>query len=73
MNGSWKRFKGHEVGCVALPPDEIIKEVRAIREAYGERFDFDIEAIFRDAKEREGKSDRKVVSLEPRRLTKVTS
>lgn len=53
--------------------DEIIKEVRAIREAYGERFDFDIEAIYRDAKEREGQRDRKVVSLEPRRLTKVTS
>jgi len=55
------------------PQDEIIKEVRAIREAYGERFDFDIDAIFRDAKEREVKSGRKVVSLEPRRLTKVTS
>ena len=56
-----------------MAQDEIIKEVRAIREAYGERFDFDIEAIFRDAKAREAKSDRKVVSLEPRRLTKVTS
>jgi hypothetical protein len=53
--------------------DEIIKEVWAIREAYGERFDLDIEAIFRDAKERQERSDRKVVSLEPRRLTKVTS
>ncbi len=54
------------------PQDEIIEEVRAIREAYGERFDFDIEAIFRDAKEREGKSNHKVVLLEPKRLTKVT-
>jgi hypothetical protein len=53
--------------------DEIIKEVRAIREAYGARFNFDIEAIFRDAKEREARSDRKVVSLEPKRLPKVTS
>jgi len=52
------------------PQDEIIKEVRANREAYGKRFDFDIEAIFRDAKERQERSDRKVVSLEPRRLTK---
>jgi hypothetical protein len=56
-----------------MAQDEIIKEVRAIREAYGERFDFDIEAIFRDAKEREGKSNRKLVQLEPRCLTKVTS
>jgi hypothetical protein len=53
--------------------DEVSKEVRAIREAYGERFDFDIEAIFRDAKQREGKSNRKVVLLEPRPLTKVTT
>jgi hypothetical protein len=56
-----------------MPQDETIREVRAIREAYGERFDFDIEAIFRDAKEREEKSARKVVSLEPRRLPNGTS
>jgi hypothetical protein len=53
--------------------DEIIKEVQAIREACGERFDFDIEALYRDAKARETKSERKVVSLEPRLLPKVTS
>jgi hypothetical protein len=54
-----------------MAQDEIIKEVRAIREAYGERFDFDIEAIYRDAKERQAKSDREVVSLEPKRLPRV--
>ncbi len=48
-----------------MAQDEIIKEARAIREAYGERFDFDIEAIFRDAKEREGKSNRKSYCLSP--------
>ncbi len=56
-----------------MAQDEIIKEIYAIREAYGERFDFDVEAILRDAKEREIKSTRKVVSLEPRRIPKVTS
>jgi len=50
-----------------MPQDEIIKEVRAIREAYASRFNFDIRAIYRDAKEHEGEEGRKVVSLRPRR------
>jgi len=56
-----------------LAQDEIIQEIRSIREAYGERFDFDIEAIYRDAKAREAKSNREVVALEPKRILKVTS
>jgi hypothetical protein len=43
------------------------------REAYAERFDFDVEAIYRDAKAREGKSNREVVALEPKLIVKVTS
>ena len=50
-----------------MSQDEIIQEVRANREAYGRRFNFDILAIYRDAKEREQKEERKVVALEPRR------
>jgi hypothetical protein len=50
-----------------MPQDEIIHEVRAIREAYASRFNFDIRALYRDAKEQESKDGRKVVSLEPRR------
>lgn len=46
--------------------DEIIKEVRAIREAYAERFDFDIHAIYRDAEKRQEKTSRDVVELSPR-------
>lgn len=48
--------------------DEIIKEVRAIREAYAERFGFDIQALFQDAKERQQRGGRKTVALEPKRL-----
>ncbi len=48
--------------------DEIIREVRAIREAYAARFNYDVGAIFRDAKERERQSDRPVVALEPKRI-----
>lgn len=46
--------------------DEIIQEVRSLREAYAERFGFDIRALYEDAKRREKKTDRQVVSLEPK-------
>ncbi|MCP3957337.1 MAG: hypothetical protein GY719_05745 [bacterium] len=48
--------------------DEIIQEVRSNREAYAEQFGYDIRALYRDAKEREGASGRTVVSLEPHRI-----
>ena len=51
-----------------MEPDEIIQEVRALREAYAERFGRDIWALYRDAKEREAKADRKVVFLEPKKI-----
>ena len=51
-----------------MEQDEIIKEVRALREAYAERFGFDIQALYLDAKSREGRDGRKVVSLEPKRV-----
>jgi hypothetical protein len=51
-----------------MEQDEIIREVRAIREAYAEKFGNDIGALFRDAREREAKTDRQIVSLEPKKL-----
>jgi hypothetical protein len=51
-----------------MAQDEILKEVRAIREAYGDRFGFDVRALYRDAKERERKAQRSTVSLPPKRL-----
>ncbi len=50
----------------ATADDEIIREVRAIREAYAEEFGFNIRALFEDAKRREGEGGRKVVSLGPK-------
>lgn len=55
-----------------MAQDEIMKEVRAIREAYGERFGFDIDAIYKDAKEREARSSHELVVLEPKTV-KVTA
>ena len=52
-----------------MPEDEIMREVRVIRDAYAKRFYYDIDALFRDAKERQAGSKRKVVSLKPKRIT----
>ena len=38
--------------------DPIVEEVRAAREAYAKRFNYDLDAIYRDLKEQEKKSGR---------------
>jgi hypothetical protein len=48
--------------------DPIIEEVRRAREEYVASFNYDLDAVVRDLKEREGKSGHKVVSLQPKRL-----
>ena len=48
--------------------DPIVEEVRAIRDAYAKRFDYDLNAIYRDLKEQELKSGWKLVSLQPKRI-----
>jgi hypothetical protein len=48
--------------------DPVVEEVRAIREAYAKKFDYNLEAIYRDLKEQEAKSGWRVVSLQPRRV-----
>ncbi len=48
--------------------DTIVEEVRQNREAYAERFNFDLQAIHLDLKEQEEKSGRQIVSLPPRRV-----
>ena len=47
--------------------DPIVEEVRAWRDQYAARFNYEIEAICRDARERQKQSDRKTVSFAPRR------
>jgi hypothetical protein len=42
--------------------DPIVDEVRRARDAYAARFDHDLRAIFRDLKEQEKRSGRKLVS-----------
>jgi hypothetical protein len=51
--------------------DSIVAEVRRAREAYAKQFNYDVQAMWRDLKERQHKSGRKVVSLIPKRIEPV--
>ena len=46
--------------------DHIVDETRKSRDEYAAKFNYDLEAIYRDLKEKEEKSEREVVSLAPR-------
>ncbi len=48
--------------------DPIVDEVRAARDAIAKEFDYDIERLAQALKEREAKSGRKTVCLQPRRI-----
>ena len=45
--------------------DEIVDEVRAVREAYAARFNYDIRKIYEDVKAREQASDYPIAGLQP--------
>lgn len=47
--------------------DPIITELRGIRQAYAARFDYDVEAMFRDLRARQEASGREYVRLPARR------
>ncbi len=47
--------------------DDVVLEVRRIREAYAKQFGYDLQAIHRDLKEQEKASGRRIVSFPPRR------
>ena len=51
--------------------DTLVDEVRAIRESYARRFHYDLDAIYRDLKEKEKKAGHRVVSRHPRPLQTV--
>ena len=44
--------------------DEIVEEVRRVRDEYAKKFNYDISAICADIRRKQAKSDRKVVSFE---------
>jgi hypothetical protein len=49
--------------------DEIVEDVRKVREQYASKFNHDLEAIYRDLREQEKKDAERVVSLPPKEPT----
>ena len=50
-----------------IQPDPVITEVRAIRDEYAARFDYDVGKMFRDLQDRQNASDRSYVCYPARR------
>ena len=48
--------------------DEIVEEVRKVRDEYAAKFNYDIDAIYKDIKRLEAESGRKFVTLPPRKV-----
>lgn len=46
--------------------DPIVEEVRKIRDEHAARFNYDLDAIFRDLRESQEQSGREVARLEPK-------
>jgi hypothetical protein len=53
--------------------DEIVEEVRRIRETYAARFNFELRAMYEDLKKSEKQSTRKNLSFKPRRPVRATA
>ncbi|MDQ3257400.1 MAG: hypothetical protein M3R15_26530 [Acidobacteriota bacterium] len=47
--------------------DEIVEEVRKVRDEYAAKFNYNLDAIHQDIKEQEKMTRRKVVSLPPKK------
>ncbi len=43
--------------------DEIVEDIHKIREEYAKSFNYDLDAIFADLRNKEAKSDREIVNL----------
>ena len=43
--------------------DPIVEEIHKIREEYAVKFDFDIDAMFKDLREKQSNSNHKIVSF----------
>lgn len=47
--------------------DQIVEDGRKVRDEYAAQFNCDLEAIFKDIKQKEEKSEREVVSRPPKK------
>jgi hypothetical protein len=48
--------------------DEIVEEVRKVRDEYAAKFGYDLDAIYEDIKKQEKQTQRKIVSLLPKKV-----
>lgn len=46
--------------------DEIVEETRRVRDGYAAKFEYDLDAIYRDLKKQEEQNPYKIVSLPPK-------
>ena len=56
-----------------MQPDPVVEEIRKIRDRLAAKFNYDMAAIARDARQRDAAGDRLVVRREPRSAVKPTS
>jgi hypothetical protein len=49
--------------------DPIVEEVRRIRDEYARKFNYDLDAMFRDIEQKQAQSGRTYVSFPPKRPT----
>ena len=54
------------------PQDEIIAEVRSIREDLAARFGYDVDRLYEEAKRWEEASDREKMAVAPKRIQPVS-
>ena len=48
--------------------DEIVEEIRVVREAHAARFGYNLDSIYQDLKDQEQRSGRRIVALPPKRV-----
>ena len=48
--------------------DEVVEEVRKARDEFAAKFNYDMDAIYREIKKQEAESDREFVSFPPKRV-----
>ena len=52
--------------------DNIVEQVREVRQEYAKRFDYDLDRIYSDLKKQETKSGKRTVSLPPKHTKSPT-
>ena len=53
--------------------DFIVEEIRRNRDEYAKQFNYDLHAICQDIRKKQGQSGRRVVSLSPRPIKRISS